>query len=87
MVVAPDAKARLSQRAVNKKLSQIFRMHGMVVRPDAMKPIYDAIQDDDDWEATLQALLAELQQLKRARPTPNNPTHPRARQCVHAPPH
>ena len=30
------------QRVLNKKLSQIFRMRGLQVRPDAMQPLYDS---------------------------------------------
>ena len=49
------------QRSLNKKLSQIFRMRGLAVRPDAMQPLYDVLQGDEGWEQTLQALLAEVQ--------------------------
>lgn len=51
-------------RALNKKLSQIFRMRGLSVRPDAMQVLYDKLESDENWEATLQSLLAELQQQK-----------------------
>ena len=50
------------QRALNKKLSQIFRMRGLTVRPDAMPLLYDFLEtDDENWEAKLQALLAAVQ--------------------------
>ena len=51
-----------TQRALNKKLSQLFRMRGLSVRPDALQPLYGALQGDEDWENTLQALLVEVQQ-------------------------
>ena len=50
-----------AERQLNKKLSQIFRMNGLALRPDAMQPLYDVLQGDDGWEATLNALLAEVQ--------------------------
>ena len=50
------------QRALNKKLSQIFRMRGLTVRPDAMPLLYDFLEtEDENWEAKLQALLAAVQ--------------------------
>ena len=50
------------QRALNKKLSQIFRMRGLTVRPDAMPLLYDFLEtDEENWEAKLQALLAAVQ--------------------------
>jgi DNA polymerase epsilon subunit 2 len=49
-------------RTLNKKLSQIFRLRGLSVRPDAMQPLYDILQGDESWETTLQALLVEVQQ-------------------------
>lgn len=50
-----------AQRALNKKLSQIFRMRGLSVKPDAMQPLYDVLQGDEKWETTLQAVLHEVQ--------------------------
>ena len=38
------------QRVLNKKLSQIFRMRGLQVRPDAMQPLYDVLEGDDESE-------------------------------------
>ena len=55
----PSAAAQ--QRTLNKKLSQIFRMRGLAVSPDAMQPLYDVLQGDEGWEQTLQAVLHELQ--------------------------
>tara|TARA_B110001452_G_scaffold13274_1_gene10962 strand:+ start:210 stop:1865 length:1656 start_codon:yes stop_codon:yes gene_type:complete len=49
------------QRVLNKKLSQIFRMRGLSLRPDAMQPLYDCLETDENWESTLQALLAAVQ--------------------------
>ena len=50
------------ERALNKKLSQIFRMRGLTVRPDAMPLLYNFLEtDDENWEAMLQALLAAVQ--------------------------
>lgn len=46
------------QRA--KKMSQIFRMHGLSLRPDAMKALSDATRGDDNWEHTLQVLIMEV---------------------------
>ena len=55
----PEAAER---RALNKRLSQIFRMRGLALRPDAMQPLYDLLHNDEDgWETVLHALLAELQ--------------------------
>lgn len=53
------------QRVLNKKLSQMFRMRGMSVRPDAMEALYTVLKEDEDWEQTMQTLLGELQQQKR----------------------
>lgn len=50
-----------AERTLNKKLSQIFRMRGLSLRPDAMKPLYDVLQGDEAWETTLHGLLAEVQ--------------------------
>ena len=41
------------QRVLNKKLSQIFRMRGLQVRPDAMQPLYDVLEGDESTRATL----------------------------------
>ena len=54
------------QRVLNKKLSQIFRMRGLQVRPDAMQPLYDLLEGDENWEDKLQALLLEVQSQDRA---------------------
>jgi hypothetical protein len=54
------------QRVLNKKLSQIFRMRGLQVRPDAMQPLYDVLEGDENWEETLQALMLEVQSQARA---------------------
>ena len=44
----PEAAER---RALNKRLSQIFRMRGLALRPDAMQPLYDLLHNDEDgWE-------------------------------------
>jgi hypothetical protein len=51
----------VAERTLNKKLSQIFRMRGLALRPDAMKPLYDLLQGDPGWEDSLQAILAEVQ--------------------------
>ena len=48
------------QRVLNKKLSQIFRMRGLQVRPDAMQPLYDVLEGDENWEETLQALMLDV---------------------------
>ena len=48
------------QRLLNKKLSQIFRMRGLSVRPEAMQPLYDLLHGDEEWESTLGALLTEV---------------------------
>ena len=48
------------QRALNKKLSLIFRQRGLTLRPDAMQPLYDILQDDEAWEETLKALVLEV---------------------------
>ena len=50
-----------SKQQLNKKLSQIFRMRGLQVRPDAMQPLYDVLEGDENWEETLQALMLEVQ--------------------------
>ena len=41
------------QRVLNKKLSQIFRINGLTVRPDAMQPLYDVLEGDESTRATL----------------------------------
>ena len=50
------------QRSLNKKLSQIFRMRGLTVRPDALQPLYDCLETDENWETTLKAILTHVQQ-------------------------
>jgi len=50
----------MQARTLNKKLSQLFRLRGLTLRPDAAQPLYDALQGDEGWEITLQALLNEL---------------------------
>ena len=57
----PSVANNAAQRALNKKLSQVFRMRGLTVKPDAMQPLYDVLQGDEGWESTLQAVLAEVQ--------------------------
>ena len=64
----PPSQAAMStaaQRGLNKKLSQIFRMRGLSVRPDAMQPLYDCLENDENWEATLQALLGVCELLPK----------------------
>ena len=36
------------QRVLNKKLSQIFRINGLTVRPDAMQPLYDVLEGEPE---------------------------------------
>ena len=55
------------QRVLNKKLANLFRMRGMTARPDAMDALCAVLKDDEQWEETLQTLLAELQQQQRKR--------------------
>ena len=52
------------QRVLNKKLSQIFRINGLTVRPDAMQPLYDVLEGDAEWESTLGQVLEQVQQQK-----------------------
>ena len=59
------------QRLLNKKLSQMFRMRGMSVRPDAMDTLYSVLKEDEEWEETIQTLLGELQQQKREYSIPS----------------
>lgn len=50
----------MQARTLNKKLSQLFRLRGLTLRPDAAQPLCDVLQGDKGWETTLQALLNEL---------------------------
>lgn len=56
-----DRAAAQQRRQLSKKLSQIFRMRGLSLRPDAMQPLMNALSGDTDWETTLQAVLSEVQ--------------------------
>ena len=55
------------QRVLNKKLSQIFRINGLTVRPDAMQPLYDVLEGEPEWESVLNQVLEQVQQQKSAR--------------------
>ena len=57
----PSTMPAPPERVLNRKLSQIFRMRGLALRPDAMQPLYDVLQGDEGWEATLKILLSEIQ--------------------------
>ena len=37
-------------RALQRKVSQLFRMRGWQLRPDAMQRIYELLNGEDDWE-------------------------------------
>ena len=52
------------QRVLNKKLSQIFRINGLTVRPDAMQPLYDVLEGEPEWESVLNQVLEQVQQQK-----------------------
>ena len=52
------------QRVLNKKLSQIFRINGLTVRPDAMQPLYDVLEGEPEWESVHNQVLEKVQQQK-----------------------
>ena len=37
-------------RALQRKVSQLFRMRGWQLRPDAMQRLYELLNGEDDWE-------------------------------------
>mmetsp|Transcript_20981 Transcript_20981/g.65684 ORF Transcript_20981/g.65684 Transcript_20981/m.65684 type:complete len:515 (+) Transcript_20981:62-1606(+) len=54
-------------RALQRKVSQLFRMRGWQLRPDAMQRLYELLNGEDDWESQLNVLLHEIEQLPGAK--------------------
>lgn len=55
-----------AQRSLQRKVSQLFRMRGLQLAPDAMPPLLRLLGSSSDWEAVLNLLLKELEKLPEA---------------------
>jgi len=58
--------ANVKDRGLQRKVSQMMRMRGWDIRPDAMAPLCQLLSTDDDTEGNLNLLLKRIEDVAGA---------------------